>query len=162
MKKLLVLITTFLVFSCSTSEDSDSTNLDSDPIIGSWHPVKVVQYTSDGEEMVHLINECEQKTTFTFSPEGDMESISYEVVDEKCQLIEPNDQVSVKWERLAEGTYRFIEEQVNLDGEKYIDITTPEKVSFPDENTMVMIMNGEYGDLDDVDIEYHIQTFRRD
>ena len=107
MKKLLLLLLTIFIFSCSSEEGS------SDLIVGTWFYFGVTEVTTAGEEFETLTDECTQKSTITFTESGTFKELDYRDLmnsDEGCVLNEATANRKMMWKKVAEGKYRIFSE----------------------------------------------------
>ncbi|MFD1094702.1 lipocalin family protein [Salegentibacter chungangensis] len=132
MKKLLFLLALILM-ACSPEAENETPD---DPIIGSWHYKKLLEYPAEGEVMETRGSDCFQKSTLTFSPNGDMSSVHYHFnAQGQCEINERATTTDLSWERISEGKYRISGENGS---------TVRDLVDFPNSKTMRMFSYSPY------------------
>ena len=149
MKKLLLLLLSILLFSCSSEETP------SNKIVGTWFFYAVTDVSTTGEEFETLTDECTRKSTITFTSSGAFKELDYREVmnsDLGCVLNETTANRKMMWEEVAEGKYRIFSDGTT--GTVY-------EMMFPDKNTLWMIPIIEAYEQDGVTIEYTAYVHKR-
>jgi hypothetical protein len=161
MKKLVIVLAAFIL-SCS-AEDTNTSTQSQDLIIGTWGPVKLTEYPSNGPEIVTPSTDCYKKSRVHFRANGDLDQVSFYQNDGTCkQRQEDANLESRTWKKIGEGIYRFTEVRKTSTGELTENSNTPDKISFSDNNTMEILYFGSNRPLNDpVKVEYYVNTFTR-
>ena len=96
---LSLLVSSF--FTACSSDDDGGDNID--PIIGTW------QKTAEIEDGVEIeLDECELQSTFTFTSNGELSSISYYEYEDECLF----DTSSSNWDNQGNNVYGIGEEAI--------------------------------------------------
>jgi len=98
LKNLTLILSLILITSCS-SDDSENTENQTDPLIGNWE--YSAQFENDTETTV---NDC-SPSTIEFTETGNRTDLYYGTDSSgNCVVV---DTVNMTWERLSNGTYEF-------------------------------------------------------
>lgn len=130
MKKLLLLLLSIILFSCSAEDEP------SNEIVGSWQYQGMTEFTEDGEAIERSPAPCAQNSTLKFSNNGNLKEVDY-IQDGQggCMINTYATKDDLSWEEVSKGTYRVFSDRST--GVVY-------EISFPDKNTMWMSPEGSY------------------
>jgi len=131
MKKILLLLISIFVFSCSSSDDSDdSYPIQNDSFVGKWYFGDTVYKLTDGGDYIENASSCDLQTYYKFNSNGTAEIISYYETSTGCGQEEDNISQFI-WTKINSSTYRLY--SVENGG---TESTSNENVVFENSNTM--------------------------
>jgi hypothetical protein len=99
MKKLLLLFA-FLIFSCSSSDDSDN-DYSNTSIVGSW------QLTTMLEDGIPAHNRCDLKSIMTVLETNTGNLIQYYSIDDTSESCEESLTIDMTWSLASSSTYNI-------------------------------------------------------
>jgi hypothetical protein len=108
MKKLsLLILITFLTFSCSSSDDNEPEQNQTDPIIAKWQFGKVIYTYDDGTQNTNEPTACDLQSSYTFLADNTIELISL-IPDNNggCEVESVNFEY-FNWSKIEDGIYRI-------------------------------------------------------
>jgi len=156
MKKFLLLPLIFLIFSCSKDDNPQKEEIN-DPIIGSWQGNLTVEFMKNGDETVTENSDCKKRGNITFKEDGTYNQTYFKEVNGECERADNDlEVISESWEKNGEDSYIF--KAVYDDGNgQFIQTTEPDKVTFPDNNTMRLF----YYESENPDVEYSYGEYNK-
>lgn len=108
MKKLLLLLLIgFLTFSCSSSDDNDDGQNQTDPIIAKWQFGKVVYFYNDGTQQTIEPDQCDLQSSYTFLADNTIELISLIPNNSGGCEVESVNFEYFNWNKIEDGIYRI-------------------------------------------------------
>ena len=145
MKKLLLLILSVLLLSCSAEETSN------DPIVGDWGHVGYIEFPENAEPIEIEAGECGKKESMHFKANGELYSVHYYINEiMECRLNESATRTYV-WTKISEGVYNL--KSLGPDGRNF-------HFAFPDSNTLWMY-HGEPYELEGVKYGSDVHVYKR-
>lgn len=139
---LVVFLIGFTFLSCSSDENND---VNTDPLIGIWKPIKEVYTYVDNSTTVDAYSTCDQMSRFSFQQDGSLKIEEFGI-DQRTgictQRIEPV-LTNGSWDKNSNGEYRLITTYTYTgNGSSYTD-DNPTTLSFTNKNNILKI---EYAD----------------
>lgn len=95
MKKILALLSLFLMFTACSSDDDQTPEEESASVIGTWFIV---------DSNVISLTECNKKSTATFNEDMTMDTVFFSETDGNCQS--QND--TSQWKKETDGKYTIM------------------------------------------------------
>lgn len=139
MKKLsLLILIAFLTFSCSSSDDNEPEQNQTDPIVAKWQFGKVIYLYNDGTQNVVQPDACDLQSSYNFLADNTIQLTSY-IPDNNggCEFEIANFEYFT-WTKIENGKYRIAVKNVGEPEEVNI-----ENVTF--ENNQMIWKNPEGG-----------------
>ncbi|WP_203296736.1 hypothetical protein [Luteirhabdus pelagi] len=125
MKKIsLLILIAFLTFSCSSSDDNDDGQSQTDPIIAKWQFGKVIYTYDDGTQNTNEPTACDLQSSYTFLADNTIELISL-IPDNNggCEVESVNFEY-FNWSKIEDGIYRITVKNVGEPEEVDIENVT--------------------------------------
>tara|TARA_R110002074_G_scaffold116204_1_gene247430 strand:+ start:133 stop:600 length:468 start_codon:yes stop_codon:yes gene_type:complete len=125
MKKLsLLILITFLTFSCSSSDDNESEQNQTDPIIAKWQFGKVIYSYDDGTQNTIEPTACDLQSSYTFLVDNTIELISLVPDNNNGCEVETVNFEYFNWSKVENGKYRIVSKNPNEPEEVDIENVT--------------------------------------
>lgn len=132
-KNALLFLILMLFYSCSSSDNLEDNQTQTDPFIGTWHFGNNVYKLTSGGDFIESISSCEAQGYYRFNANGNAEIVSFLDESSECNQ-EPDNLSSFTWEKLNQNTYRL--HSVENDGTQS---SSTETVYFENNNTMYWV-----------------------
>ena len=109
MKKLsLLILIAFLTFSCSSSDDNEPEQNQTDPIIAKWQFGKVIYSYDDGTQNTNQPTACDLQSSYSFLSDNTVELISLVPDNNNGCEVEPVNFEYINWTKIEDGKYQLI------------------------------------------------------
>ncbi|RDK88214.1 hypothetical protein [Marinirhabdus gelatinilytica] len=146
MKKTFYFLLSILVLiSCSKNDDSNTPEnememeMEADLIIGSWKPIKQVNFYEDGTSDTYNYSSCQQQSRYIFEINSNYDFYNYNPDGNgDCVITEVNPEfIEGVWEKLSEGVYKLTSTYFNnVTQENETQIYITDEILFPNSNKM--------------------------